>query len=95
MSLLEQDTTRKGQVDKPRSQLEFEDNSDGEEYKFEAIRHSAVFARESESGHLPGLYYLLKFRPLGSWVLKFQRKGGRSPDAYNVVDLCFFVHAHL
>ncbi len=59
MSLLDQDTTRKGRVDEVTSQLEFEgDGSDGEEYKVEAIRDSAVYAKKSE-GHLPGLYYLV------------------------------------
>ncbi len=58
MSLLEQDTTRKGRVDETTSRLEFENDADGEEYEFEALRDSAVYARESE-GHLPGLYYLV------------------------------------
>ena len=30
-----------------------------EEYKVEAIRDIAVYIRESKSGHLPGLYYLV------------------------------------
>ena len=62
MSLLEQDTTRKGRVDEKTSQLEFEDDGEGEEYEVEAIRDSAVYARESESGHLPGLYYLISWK---------------------------------
>ena len=33
------------------------DNS--KEYKVETIRDSAVYARESESGHLLGFYYLV------------------------------------
>lgn len=57
VSLLEQDITRRGRVDKPTFQLEFEDDSDSKEYKAETICDSAVYARESESGHLPGLYY--------------------------------------
>ncbi len=62
MSLLEQDTTKKGQLDQATSQLEFEGNSgDGEEYEVEAICNSAVYARESE-GHLPGLYYLVSWK---------------------------------
>ena len=62
VSLLEQDTTRKGRVDEATSQLEFEgDGGDGEEYEVEAIRDSAVYARESE-GHLPGLYYLVSWK---------------------------------
>ena len=57
MSLLEQDTSRKERVDKKVTELDFE-ASDSEEYKVEAIRDNAVYARESE-GHLPGLYYLI------------------------------------
>ena len=59
ISLLEQDTTRKGRVDKEVKQMEFNAGNDGEEYKVEAIWDSMVYARESESGHLPGLYYLV------------------------------------
>ena len=60
MSLLEQDITRKGWVDeKTAEQLEFEADGDNKEYKVEGIYNSAVYARESEAGHLPGLYYLV------------------------------------
>ena len=62
MSLLEQDTTRKGRVDEKTSQLEFEDDGEGEEYEVEAICDSAVYAKESESGQLPGLYYLISWK---------------------------------
>ena len=34
-------------------------DDESREYEVEAIRDSAVYARESESGHLPGLYYLV------------------------------------
>ncbi len=62
MSLLEQDITRKGRVDEATSKLEIEgDGDDSEEYEIEAIRDSAVYARESE-GHLPGLYYLVSWK---------------------------------
>ena len=62
VSLLEQDTTRKGRVDEEVRQIEFDaiDNDSGE-YKVEAIRDSAVYARESE-GHLSGLYYLVSWK---------------------------------
>ncbi len=43
------------------SQLEFEGDSDGEKYEVEAICNSAVYARESDSGHPPGLYYLVSW----------------------------------
>ena len=43
--------------------MEFDvgDNNSGK-YKIEAIRHSAVYARESKSGYLPGLYYLVSWK---------------------------------
>ena len=56
VSLLEQDTTKKGQVD-DEAELDASDNSG--EYEVEPIWDSAVYARESKSGHLPGLYYLV------------------------------------
>ena len=54
MSLLEQDTTRKGrEISMP--ELEPGDNK---KYEVEAIRDNAVYAKEAD-GHLPGLYYLV------------------------------------
>ena len=61
MSLLEQDTTRKGRVDENATELDAGNNDSGE-YKVEAIWDSAVYARKSESGHLPGLYYLVLWK---------------------------------
>ncbi len=61
MSLLQQDITKKGQVDEMTSRLEFENEGDSKEYKVEAIYNNAVYARESE-GHLPGLYYLVSWK---------------------------------
>ena len=59
VSLLEQDTTRKGRVDENIiAELDAGDNESGK-YEVEAICDSAVYARESESGHLLGLYYLV------------------------------------
>ena len=58
VSLLEQNTTKKRRVDKNATELDAGNNDSGE-YKVEAIRDSAVYARESESGHLPGFYYLI------------------------------------
>ena len=55
--LLEQDITKRGQVDKTTSQIEL-DEANSEEYKIKAIYDSAVYARELES-HLLGLYYLV------------------------------------
>ena len=37
-------------------------DENSKEYKVEAIRDSAVYANESESGHLPGLYYLVAWK---------------------------------
>ncbi len=53
MSLLEQDTTKNGRV-KTAIKL---DKGDSEEYKVEVIRNSKVYAKELDSGQLPGLYY--------------------------------------
>ena len=63
MLLLEQDTTRKGGVDKEVRQMEFDvgDDKNGE-YEVEAIWESAIYVRKSESGHLPGLYYLVSWK---------------------------------
>ena len=57
MSLLEQDTTRKGGVDKKVTEFEFETGNSGE-YKVEAIWNNAVYANKTEC-YLPGLYYLV------------------------------------
>lgn len=58
MSLLEHNTTRKGQVNEITSQLNFETDDKGEKYKVEGIQNNAVYAREL-GDHLPGLYYLV------------------------------------
>ena len=60
--LLEQDTIKKGRVDKATSQIEFEGKGEGEEYEVEAICDSAAYARELDSSHLPGLYYLVSWK---------------------------------
>lgn len=60
MSLLEQSTIKKGQGDKT-FQLEL-DESNSEEYKVEAIWDSGVYAKESDSGHLSGFYYLVLWK---------------------------------
>lgn len=61
--MLKQNITRKGRVDKPTSQLEFEgDGGDGKEYEVKAICDSAIYAKESESDHLLGLYYLVAWK---------------------------------
>ena len=55
--LLEQDITRKGQVDENATKLDAGDDKGGE-YKVKAICNSTVYVRESV-GHLSGLYYLV------------------------------------
>lgn len=60
--LLGLDTTRKGRVDEATSQFEFDDSGGREKYEVGAIRDSAVYARESDSGHLSGLYYLVVWK---------------------------------
>ena len=45
------------------TQMEYDaDDNDSGEYKVEVIWDSAVYARESESRHLPGLYYLVSWK---------------------------------
>lgn len=56
ISLLKQDITRKGQVNKT-SQPEL-DKGDSNEYKFETIHDNEVYINKLE-GHLLGLYYLV------------------------------------
>ena len=57
MSFLKQDTIKKG---RGFSVPEFKPN-DNKEYEVEAIRDSAVYAKE-EDGHLPRLYYLIVWK---------------------------------
>ena len=60
VSLLEQDTTRKGRVDENVRQIYFDiGNNEGGEFEVGAIQVSVVYAREFEAGYLPGLYYLV------------------------------------
>ncbi len=50
-------------MDETTSRLKFENEGDGEEYEVEAICDSAVYPKESDSGHhLPGLYYLVSWK---------------------------------
>ena len=55
--LLEQDTKRKKRVDNENVELDAGDKNG--EYEVEVIWDNEVYSRESESGHLPGLYYLV------------------------------------
>ena len=60
ISLPEQNTTKKGQVNDIQLDFEFEAGN-GEEYEVDGIWDSAVYTRES-AGQLPGLYYLVLWK---------------------------------
>ncbi len=64
MSLLEQDTTRKGRVDKalsePEKKFEFE-AGDNKEYKVKAIIDRAVYGQQAND-HMPSFYYLVSWK---------------------------------
>ena len=62
VSLLEQDTTKKGRMNElfPEPEPEF-DVGNNKKYEIEAIKDSAVYAKEAE-GQLPGLYYLISWK---------------------------------
>ena len=57
--LLVQNTTKKGRVND--MQLEFE-AGDNKEYEVDGIWDNAVYAKESTTGQLPGLYYLVSWK---------------------------------
>ena len=59
VTLLEQDTTRKDWVDNENNAVELDVHNKSKEYKMEAIQDSAIYVKESKSGHLPDLYYLV------------------------------------
>ena len=59
MSLLEQDTTRKEQINKLFLEPEPEfDIGNNKKYEIEAIKDNIIYAKKVE-GHLPNLYYLV------------------------------------
>ena len=57
MTLLDKDTIKKGEINENVIKLDVAKNSSG--YEIEAIWNSAVYIRESKSGYVPGLYYLV------------------------------------
>ncbi len=65
VSLLEQDTTRKGRVDKvlpePEKNVKFEAGGN-KEYEIKAIINSAVYGQQANSDQMPGLYYLVSWK---------------------------------
>ena len=62
MLLLEQDTTKKERIDEELRQMEFDTGKHRRKYKVGAIWDNAVYAKESEPGHLLGLYYLVSWK---------------------------------
>ena len=48
-------------MDKKDKEAEFE-LDDEEEYEVKRIQESTVYVKESEEGHLPGLYYLVSWK---------------------------------
>ena len=60
MSLLEQDTTRKRRVNDEN--VELDASNENGEYEVEAIQDSEIYAKESESDHLSGFYYLVSWK---------------------------------
>ena len=60
VSLLEQNTTKKRQMNKFIKIPEFKP-SDNKEYKVEAIQDSTIYAKKAD-GYLPGLYYLVAWK---------------------------------
>ena len=60
MLLLEQDSIRQGRVDDEN--VELDASNENGKYEVEVIWDSKVYAKESESGHLSGLYYLISWK---------------------------------
>lgn len=58
ISLLEQDITKKGQVDKIMPSLKI-DEGNSKKYKINVICNSKVYTKKLDSGHLLGFYYLV------------------------------------
>lgn len=59
---MKQDITKKGQVNKATSKLEFKnDGNNRKKYKVEVICNNTIYIRESEN-YLPGLYYLMAWK---------------------------------
>lgn len=57
MLLLEQDTTKKGQIDK--TVIEFKAGNNKKEYELKKIWDSPIYAKKLIAGHLLDLYYLI------------------------------------
>lgn len=57
ISLLEHDTSKKGQINKIMTQVKFEADDNSKEYGVKEIRNKTVYAKELKS-HLLDFYYL-------------------------------------
>lgn len=63
MSLLKQNTTKKGRVDKKiATQLKFKFSNNNKKYKVKDICDRADYIKESKSGYLLGFYYLTSWK---------------------------------
>lgn len=62
------------------SWIEFENNDDGDKYNVEAICNSEVYTNESDSSHLPSLYYLVLWKDYlekkNTWELTLALQSG-------------------
>ena len=64
ISLLEQNTTKKGQVDNkalPEPEKKFE-MGDDKKYEVEIIIDSMMYSQQANSNQMPGLYYLILWK---------------------------------
>ena len=61
VSLLEQDTTKKGQVNDTQLDFKFEAGNN-KKYEVDGIWDSAVYAKDSATRMMPGLYYLVSWK---------------------------------
>ena len=59
MSLLEQNTIKKGRVDENNVAKLDTSNNDNSKYKVKAIYNSTVYTKKSKSDYLLELYYLV------------------------------------
>lgn len=56
--MLEQNTTKKRQIDENLTNLDV-GNNNNRKYKVKAICNNAIYAKELKSGHPPKFYYLV------------------------------------
>lgn len=60
---MEQNITKKKEVNKAKFKLHFKGNDDNKEkYKIKSIWNSAVYIKKSETDHLLGLYHLILWK---------------------------------